>query len=237
MKIDPAGALAEAVARYKLERPALHAVAGLFFFVPALALLFFVDTGAGAAETTQSVSAALQQMLLDNWPWLLGVQLLELFGSAWLYAWLLGRDKPSLVQAMRRAATLFPMFLIASVLVGVLTFAGLLFFLAPGFYVIGRTFLVAPILMAEPGTTAIKAFEESIRRTQGMGWMLFVIAAAIWLTGQFPNLLLRPLEVPLGMAGTVLIDGIAAAAGAAVTLLILLVKVVVYRRAGSRRGM
>lgn len=235
MKIDPAGALAEAVARYKLERPALHAVAGLFFFVPALALLFFVETGPPIEG--QSVTEALQAMLLDNWPWLLGVQLLELFGSAWLYAWLLGHNKPSLGQAFSRAVTLFPMFLIASVLVGVLTFAGLLFFLAPGFYVIGRTFLVAPILVAEPGTTAIKAFEESIRRTQGMGWLLFVIAAAIWLTGQFPNLLLRPLEAPLGMAGTVLVNGVAAVAGAAVTLLILLVKVVVYRRAGSKRGM
>ncbi len=235
MRIDPAGALAEAVARYKAERPALHAVAGLFFFVPALALLFFVDTGPPQAD--QSVTDALRAMLLDNWPSLLGVQLLELFGSAWLYAWLLGREKPSLGQAFGRAIALFPMFVIASVLVGVLTFAGLLFFLAPGFYVIGRTFLVAPILIAEPGTTAIRAFEESIRRTQGMGWMLFVIAAAIWLTGQFPNLLLRPLEAPLGMVGTVLVDGIAALAGAAVTLLILLVKVAVYRRAGSKRGM
>ncbi len=235
MRIDPAGALAEAVARYKRERPALHAVAGLFFFVPALALLFFVETGPPAAD--QSVTDALRAMLLDNWPSLLTVQLLELFGSAWLYAWLLGRDEPSLGQSLNRAIALFPMFVIASVLVGVLTFAGLLFFLAPGFYVIGRTFLVAPILIAEPGTTAIKAFEESIRRTQGMGWLLFVIAAAIWLTGQFPNLLLRPLEAPLGMAGTVLVDGAAALAGAAVTLLILLVKVVVYRRtAESKRG-
>lgn len=236
MRIDPASALAEAVARYKQERPALHAVAGLFFFVPALALLFFIDSGAPTAD--QSVTDALRAMLIDNWPSLLAVQLLELFGSAWLYAWLLGRDKPSLGQSLSRAITLFPMFVIASVLVGVLTFAGLLFFLAPGFYVIGRTFLVAPILIAEPGTTAIKAFEESIRRTQGMGWMLFVVAAAIWLTGQFPNLLLRPLEAPLGMAGTVLVDGVAALAGAAVTLLILLVKVVVYRRtAGSKQGM
>ncbi|VXC73888.1 hypothetical protein [Sphingomonas sp. AX6] len=235
MRIDPASALAEAVARYKLERPALHAVAGLFFFVPALALLFFVENGPPTEGET--VTDALRAMLIDNWPWLLGVQLLELFGSVWLYAWLLGHDKPVLGQALRRAVALFPMFLIASVLIGMLTFAGLLFFLAPGFYVIGRTFLVAPVLIAEPGTTAIKAFEESIRRTQGMGWMLFVVAAAIWLTGQFPNLLLRPLEAPLGMAGTVLIDGAAALAGAAVTLLILLVKVVVYRRtAGSKRG-
>jgi len=235
MRLEPAGLLAEAVQRYKSERPALHAVAGLFFFVPALALLFFVETGAPAAD--QSVTDALRAMMADNWPSLLAVQLLELFGSAWLYAWLLGRDKPSLAQSLGRAVALFPMFLIASVLVGLLTFAGLLFFLAPGFYVIGRTFLVAPILIAEPGTTATKAFEESIRRTQGMGWLLFVIAAAIWLTGQFPNLLLRPLEAPLGMAGTVLVDGIAAIAGAAVTLLILLVKIVVYRRtAGSKRG-
>ncbi len=235
MRLEPAGLLAEAVQRYTSERPALHAVAGLFFFVPALALLFFVETA--SATDGQSVTDALRAIMADNWPWLLGVQLLELFGSAWLYAWLLGRDKPSLRQSLDRAVTLFPMFLIASVLVGLLTFAGLLFFLAPGFYVIGRTFLVAPILIAEPGTTAIKAFEESIRRTQGMGWMLFVIAAAIWLTGQFPNLLLRPLEAPLGLAGTVLVDGIAAIAGAAVTLLILLVKVAVYRRtAGSKRG-
>lgn len=236
MRIEPAGVLAEAVARYKQERPALHPVAGLFFFLPSLALLFFVETA--PATDGQTVTDALRAMLLDNWASLLGVQLLELFGSAWLYAWLLARDKPSLGQSLSRAAALFPMFVIASVLVGMLTFAGLLFFIAPGFYVIGRTFLVAPILIAEPGTTAIKAFEESIRRTQGMGWLLFVIAAAIWLTGQFPNLLLRPLEAPLGMAGTVLVDGVAALAGAAVTLLILLVKVVVYRRtAGSKQGM
>lgn len=238
MRIDAASVLAEALQRYRQDRPALNAVAGLFFFVPTLALLAFVDRGAPDAETTEAVAAALQRMLLDNWHWFLGVQLCELMGSAWLFAWLLGKGRPSLGDALRVALPVLPMLVVAVLIVGLVTVTGLMFFLAPGFYAIGRTFLVAPIMLAEPGTSPMKAFERSIRLTQGNGWMLFVMTAAIWLTGQLPNLLLGPLA-GAGVAGLIVVTVVTALAGAAVTLAILLVKVAVYARVAesSKQGM
>jgi len=174
--------------------------------------------------------------------WYLASPLLALFGSLTIFALYLGRARPTLGGAMRRALALYARFLLASILVS-LPMAGLMsmtlavpmllvFAAGPIFYIYGRTILMGPVIVAEAPIGAVAAIARSWTLTKGHGWVLAATYALVFLV---PGLL-GSIALSIGTAGggnpviVAIGAGLACLIAAGGATLLALVQVALYRR-------
>lgn len=243
MTLDLAGSFADAAAVLRRDKAVLPWIAGVFFFLPQLAVALFVP-GVAVAETAtdaerlRAVFDALESVV----HWLLLAQLVQYLGIATLMALYLDRDRPHIGGAIRTALGTLPRFAIAMFAANLAVLGGLLLII-PGLYLIGRLFLLAPVLVAERANGFAATLPRTFELTRGRGWLLLAMAAMVYFPGQLVVLVAGSLRDPAassaGMAAefvTAFGGGIAAAASAAVTLAIALLQITVYRKLVSKQG-
>lgn len=239
MRLNVAAACHEALQLWKRDRDVIAAVAGVFFFLPNLALALFmrIDTVAAraGAQDDQALLAAMQSYLVDNAP-LLGFQMIaELVGVAVLLALLLDPARPTVGEALRIVLRRFPVLLAATILLNIAIGGGMLLFLVPGLYVIGRAALVLPVLLGEPERRFGDAIGRALDLTQGRVIQLLSLQALIFVGAYFVQQLLQGLAgVASSGGGNPVTLGMVAVAAAAVsmatTIAYALVRVTIYRR-------
>lgn len=249
---------ADALAAWRRDRALLFPLAGLAMFVPQLAVLLLVpamprlatgeDSEAALLGWTEAVTAWAGQYGI----WYLLAPAIGLFGALAAMALYLEPSRPTLGGAMRRAALLFPRYLLASILVA-LPIGGLMMpaiasplllavLLPPIFYLFGRTMLVGPAIIAAAPLGAVAAIGRSWTLTRGNGWVLAGIYGAIMLGAQLVGSLFVSIGAVAGSgprANPVLVavtDGAAAGIAAVGALTLALVEVSIYRRL-ARQGM
>ncbi len=242
MRLNVAAACHEALQFWKRDRDVIAAVAGVFFFLPNLALALFmrIDTVAAraGAQDDQALLAAMQSYLVDNAP-LLGFQMIaELVGVAVLLALLLDPARPTVGEALRIVLRRFPVLLAATILLNIAIGGGMLLFLVPGLYVIGRAALVLPVLLGEPERRFGDAIGRALDLTQGRVIQLLSLQALIFVGAYFVQQLLQGLAgVASSGGGNPVTLGMVAVAAAAVsmatTIAYALVRVAIYRRLAS----
>lgn len=243
MKIRPGQMLAEAGAMWRRDRALVLPIAGLFIFLPTLALLLLLPqpeaVDAAADPDGTEVYRAMLAYATDNAVALIAANLLQLFGSAAVLMLFLGQPRPSVGEALRRVAALLPVLVLAMLSVWVLTFFGALLIL-PAFYLIGRTFLVSSAIVAEGPMGPVSAIARSFALTKGAGWLLFSIAALLFLGGQALGGLAGGMDRAVQAAGgggslilPAFFNAVAAFATTVAAVVTLLVKVAVYRRASD----
>lgn len=243
MKLDFAVTLQDAWALFRRDRDLLLRLAGPFVFVPAFALALLVpepplpDAAAGDNEA----QALAWAQTLTTWAganagWYLLAYLIGHFGTATLYALYLDPDRPDVGGALRRAGQLLARYMLAMLIVAVPAGAGLLLWVLPGLYVLGRTMLTGPLLLAERPIGAAAAVLRSLALTRGSGLALMGLAAFTylsgWLLGQ-PFMLVDGWMRTAGAANPValaLVDAGAALAATAAGMAQGLIGVAAYRR-------
>ncbi len=237
MKLNLGRTFAAAGQLWRAERALIVPLAGLFYFVPGLALLLLMppmQPVAGAGD--EAMIEALMAYMQANAGPLVVVNLIQLFASAVLLTLFLSPDRPTLGGAARIVAGRMLSFVAASILVfAALTVSGLL--VIPALYLIGRFFLVTSVLAAQPRTGPVEAIARSFALTAGRGWWCFVAAAIPFFAGQAGASIVSGMGQAVTLAGSAALsipfDALAAAAMTAGWVLTMLVKITVYRAVTS----
>lgn len=238
MTLRFAGVFADAGAIWRGERELLLAVAGVFLLVPVFGLRLFLPELDLKTVPEDALWPAIAAWYGDNALWLAGQLVLQAIGAATILALLLDPARPTVGEALARAVRLLPGLMLG--LAGILLLAGFgsFLFVVPGLYALGRTFLVWPVYVAEPGQGPFRAFAEAIRRTDRHGWMLLLVSMAIWLPAYLAAGICDAAGASAGPLGKGLADLLVALVSAAAQLGQLLVQAAAYRGlTGARKGM
>jgi hypothetical protein len=242
MRLNIAAACQEASHIWKRDRDVIAAVAGVFFFLPNLALGLFMQVSpipvGGGGQDDQALVASMQSFLMDNAPLLLFQMFAELVGVAVLLALLLDPARPTVGEALRIVARRLPVLVAATMLINIALVGGIALFIVPGLYVIGRAALVLPVLVGEPERRFGDAIGRAIELTRGRVIQLLSLWALIFVGAYFVQTLLQSLARVASAGGTnPFTAGIIAVATSAVSMATLiaytLTRAVIYRRLAS----
>lgn len=252
MTPDIAAVLRNGWALWRRDRAVLAPLTGLLLFVPQWAVLLLVPEapripqGADRAAALMAWGDALGAWFAAHGAVQLGAMLLAQFATLAVAALYLSRPAVDAGGALMRALRLLFRFLLAGILValplGVIVWVamvlpgGLLFAMAPVFYILGRTCLIAPVIVAEPGTGAPAAVARSWALTRGRGLPVAILVGGVTAAGQLAASIVLAIDHALKLGGAAnpvmlaIVDAGAAAASWAAALSLALVEVILYRR-------
>ncbi len=242
MKINLAGVFTDAWGLFSRHREVVLTVAALFIFLPTLALLLLVPIAppwpeSGATEPEiQAAANLLAAWTVDNGFMFMGAGLLSLYGSLSITAFLIDPGSDDLRGALGRALGLMPRYVLAALLILLPASLGLFVLIVPGLYILGRTMLIGPLLIADRPIAATAAIMRSINLTRGNGLMLAGLTGIGLIAGQFLPGPFQQMDAALRAARAenpitiTIVDSAAAALAAAVALATILVRIAVYRQ-------
>lgn len=239
--------IAEARALWHRDRALLWPLSALFVLLPQLALLLLVPPvpDVDPAASVEAWNTALEPWIASYGGWYVLATLVAQYGTLAIVS-LYMPPVPTAGGAMARAGWRFPRALLAALVVampcGAVALAALSVPLLAAFvvpaivYVLARSTLANPVILAENGTGAVAAVARSWRLTRGRGPAVALLVGGILLGGQVFGALVVSIErgVRAGpFANPVLlamIDVGAALVTWVAALALALVQVVLYRR-------
>ncbi|GAO78449.1 hypothetical protein [Sphingopyxis sp. C-1] len=185
VKFDMGAAWDDAVTLVKAHLPLTSILAGIFLFLPgmALAVLGPVPFAPPSDATPDQLMTLMLADMRQQLPWVLGIALASTFGSIAILRLWLARAGTSVGEALAFAFAMIPtliaIFAIQMFLFGI---AALLLIL-PAIYLVGRFSAVYPLLADRDLKNPLTALQGSWDLTRGNGWRiaLFVILFMIVL--------------------------------------------------------
>lgn len=145
MRVTAASVVADALRLLRRDAAVLLALAGPFWFLPAYAIALFVPPPplrpAGVADDQGATLAWVDgfgQWLAAQGQWYLAAWAIGLWGTATVYALYLNPARPDVRGALVRGGGLWPRLALASLLIGLAAGAGLLLWVLPGLFLLGR---------------------------------------------------------------------------------------------------
>lgn len=184
MKLNYMQCWNEALALLGLHKEAILAIAGVFVFLPTLLMAQFVGEPAlTGEEEAGALVATFQQHFSENALPIIISNLLISFGGLVMYFVLAPSRSASLAEDMSDAIKIFTFFLIANLLSGFVTLAGMLLFIVPGLYVACRLILV-PMFFADAGRRSpIEVLKQSWAATKDNGFSILAFILIIAIVG------------------------------------------------------
>lgn len=211
-KLDMGKAWTQATALIGSNRDTIGAIAGLFFFLPSLALALFAPDlvnppvaapdGADPQVAFEAMINQMTQAYADNWPMFLAMTLAQFIGSMSLLALLTDRAHPTVREALTTGfASLFPYLaaqllsalgvaLLIGIPLGLVAAAGspgatLLVgavLVAVGFYVFVKFTLIAPVIAIDGIRNPIRALTRSWQLTKGNSFRIAAFLLLLFFT-------------------------------------------------------
>ncbi|MCU6455804.1 hypothetical protein LPN01_17120 [Sphingomonas sp. A2-49] len=248
MKVTLAALLGDAWALFRRDADLLLRVAGLFLFVPTYAMLLLVgplplpdsrivDTQARAQAWMNGLDAWVGDYGLGS----AGAYAITYFGLAVVFCLLLDPMRPTVGEALGRGATLFPRFILATVIVSIPAGAGMYILLLPGLWLMSRFMLAGPIVFAQAPIGAVAAIGRSWQATRRAQLSLLGAIVTVYLGGLLAGqpfmLLARWLGSETGgnPIGIALAHAVAAGVAMLSQLAGALIAVAAYRRLAAAR--
>lgn len=242
-KIDLSLVWDDAKAMGIANRDLLSAIAGMFILMPSLISEQFIKMPAKLTGEPDNAAALARfaQYGADNWPVLLIHAVVTSFGALALYALLLRRERLTVSESLKAALPILPAYVLANMLQGMGVMSGLLLFLIPGFYLIGRLALIAPVAATEKLTNPLAILRRSAALTRGNGWRIFGVLAIIVVTMFIIGTVLASLVgavselvLPADIA-TLLMTLVSSLIEAAMAVIVVLISAALYRAAIAAR--
>ncbi len=234
---------ADVVAMIRANAALLATLAGVFMFLPSLALWMYAPMPAppGGSDSSEGM-----RFLVDyyraNWALLLLVNIIGTFGQVAILSLLLDRDRPTVGEALGTSARSLPLYFVMTLLTNFAVVIGLFLFLVPGIYLLGRLAITGPVMIAEGIASPLDAIRRGWLYTKGLGWriagLVMLIGIVAWIAFSAASSVLGVLVgllLPAG-SGSVARALADALAGAALTLLIAVLTAAIYRQVRSGRA-
>lgn len=228
---------ADVVAMIRANGALLATLAGVFMFLPSLALWMYAPMPAPPSGSDGSEGMRfLADYYFGNWPLLLLVNIIGTFGQVGILTLLLDRDRPTVGEALGLSARLLPMYFVMTIVTNLVVVVGLFLFLVPGIYLLGRLTLAGPVMVGEGVANPVDAIRRAWAVTRGLGWR---IAGLVMLIGIVAWIAFSAASSVLGVvAGLLLPEGsgavarafVDALAGGALALLIVVLTAAIYRQ-------
>ncbi|MEI4508047.1 hypothetical protein WBQ88_08970 [Sphingopyxis sp. CCNWLW253] len=175
VKFDMGAAWDDTLQLLKSHTALVGTIAGVFLFLPALAVAWFgpvpIEPAAGADfnQVMETFRESFRQMI----PGQLAIALSALIGTAGILRLWLSRTGTSVGEALTFALTLFPTMLAIQILCGIVIGLGFILLLVPGLYLLGRLALVTPAVADRSLYNPFEAIRTSWDLTRGNGWAIF----------------------------------------------------------------
>jgi hypothetical protein len=211
----------------------IAAVAGVFIFLPALLIDYFLPR---EATDPEQVFEQLFEYVSANLHWLLLARLVNMVGTVAILLLIFRPGRPTVGEAIARAALLLPFYFVANLLSGLITGIGLLLLIIPGLYLLGRLAPVGVIVVAEERRNPIEAVRESFAMTRGRGWVVLGLILIVALAGFICIAALTAVVGALLMlvagqdVGTLLVMILNALANTALEVVLILLFAAIYRQ-------
>jgi hypothetical protein len=207
MKFDMGRAWSQAMATLAANRDLIGIVAGVFFFLPYLALMLMVPDMSAELPTqpggdAQAMFDALMAVYARIWPYLLIVVILQGIGSLALLALLRDSTRPTLGEALKRGLIAFLPYVAAQLIVvlGIAIVGGILLegalaisqaiavlvifiVLIAAVYLAVKFSLTMPVIGIERSYNPLAALARSWRLTKGNSLRLFLFYFLIAVAG------------------------------------------------------
>lgn len=170
----------DAVAMLRANAGLLAAIGGAFIFLPDLLLAHFVPPP-GDATTAAEFMAQMQLYFETNFIWLLLSTLINAVGAIAIYLLLLRTPRLTVGAAVLAALPILPFYFLMTIGFNLAIGLGLLLFIVPGVYLLGRLVLASPALVIEsprgPGTAFARAWQLS----RGRGWQIALMVVLVYI--------------------------------------------------------
>ena len=188
MKLDLGRAWNDATALISANKDVIAIVAGVFFFLPYLALSLLMPEVAqpqiNNPEDTEAVLEALSALYADNWWVFVLTSVLQMIGMLALFALLTDAGRPTVGEALKRGTFGFPTYLAAQILSG-LAIGAILVLLAlitpilavlaipVVFYIMVKLSLIGPVIGIEQTLNPFGVLKRSWQLTKGNSFRIF----------------------------------------------------------------
>jgi len=175
VKFDMGAAWDDTLQLLKSHTALVGTIAGVFLFLPALAVAWFgpvpIEPAAGADfnQVMETFRESFRQMI----PGQLVIALSALVGTAGILRLWLSRSGTSVGEALTFALMMFPTMLAIQILCGIVIGLGFILLLVPGLYLLGRLALVTPAVADRSLYNPFEAIRTSWDLTRGNGWAIF----------------------------------------------------------------
>ena len=173
----------DARAMGRANRDLLTAIAGMFLLLPSIVAGQVsrmpppLESGAEPA----AAFARLMEYAALNWPVLLVHRIVTAFGVLAMLSLLLRAERLTVGQSLHAALLVLPAYIIAVAIQRFGIMCGLTLFFLPGFYLIGRLALIAPVAAAERPGNPLTILRRSAELTFGNGWRIFLMLAMVFV--------------------------------------------------------
>ncbi len=181
-RLDMGTAWNDAMAMLREHQGLLLPIAGVFMFLPALAVNILMP--APPPPTGASLQVMLESMrpyLMQTLPYQIGAMILGIIGQIACSHVILGSRGTSVGRAIQLGFTLFPGVLLASLISGLAMGIGFLIFILPAFYLYARFSMIVPHAAATSRSNPIGLLSDSWALTANAAWTIlgFVILVAL----------------------------------------------------------
>ncbi len=184
MKLNYMECWSGAMAILRDHKEAILAIAGVFLFLPTLLMAQFIgQPNLEGTEDLNAITAAYSTFFGENAFAIIASNLLISFGGFVIYFTIAPSHSGTVADDLGKALRLFLIFLIANILTGLATFAGILLFIIPGLYVACRLILV-PMIIADHGErNPLEALKKSWDSTKDNGFSILLLVLMIAIIG------------------------------------------------------
>lgn len=205
MKFSMPGVLADAGAMWRQHRDILSALAGVFFILPVLGILFLMaQSGMPTDPDPAKLNEAVRKFYDDNLVWFLIANLLVDFGTFAIFILFLSPGSRTLGETLALTLCRLLPFIAVDVIAAILFGIGISLFILPGLFIFGRTWLAAPSLAANDQRGILDSFRQGWQRSDRLGWLMLLGAAAAMLMAAIFTILLG--SVLLGLVASMIGD-------------------------------
>ncbi|TFI57846.1 hypothetical protein E2493_12695 [Sphingomonas parva] len=234
MKFSYSAVWDDAVQLFRSHGSLIVALAGVFIFLPGLLTAALLPQP--QAQTVDQLMEAMRAYVQFAWPWVLLETLVNMIGTIAILRLIFPRQTSTVGAVIAASLPLVPTYFVAAILSNITVGLGLLLFIIPGIYLLGRLTPVGPVIVAEERRNPIDALRRSFQITAGKGWavaglVLIVAIAGVIVMVVANNLIGLVLLLIAGQKiGGFLTLIVGAITAAAFTTLLVLLYAAIYRR-------
>jgi hypothetical protein len=233
MRFSYSAIWADVTALLRSHASLIATVAGVFVFLPALLVAYFLPQP--EAASSEQMVRLWSEYAARNWPWLMLGILVRSVGAIAILLLIFSRGI-SVGGAIAGSLVLLPAYFIATLISSFAIALGIFLLIVPGLYLLGRLGPLNAVIVAEGQRNPIAALTRCWALTRGHGWAIFglilIIALAAAIVVGVASLLLGILFVLLAGPdiGRLLGLIVSTAGNAAMTTLLFVLTAAIYRR-------